>query len=78
MTQAEFLTMAHEGKGRPPMPWPSLMAMSDADLSAIYAFIHSLGPKGAPAPAALSPGVEPNRPHINFEPIMTNIPGAKN
>ncbi len=70
MTEAEFLTMAHEGKGRPPMPWPSLMAMSDSDLKAIYAYVRSLGPKGQMVPAALSPGVEPDRPHVSFTPIM--------
>jgi len=78
MTEAQFLTMARDGKGRPPMPWPSLMAMSDADLSAVYAYIYSLGPKGVPAPAALSPGVEPNRPHIKFEPTMPKISAARN
>ena len=52
MDEEQFLDMAHAGKGRPPMPWPSLMAMSDRDLKAIYAYIHSLGPKGEPAPAA--------------------------
>ena len=77
MTEAEFLDMAHAGKGRPPMPWPSLMAMSDADLSAIYAYIHSLGPKGPAVPAALSPGVEPDRPHIRFEPLMPKAAPAK-
>ena len=70
MTEEQFLELAHEGKGRPPMPWPSLMAMSDADLRAMYAYIHSLGAKGAAAPAALSPGVEPDRPYFRFEPIM--------
>jgi mono/diheme cytochrome c family protein len=70
MTEEQFLELAHEGKGRPPMPWPSLMAMSDADLKAMYAYIHSLGAKGAATPAALSPGVEPDRPYFRFEPTM--------
>ena len=34
---------------------PSLMTMSDQDLSAIYVYIRSLGPKGESAPAPLSP-----------------------
>jgi mono/diheme cytochrome c family protein len=70
MTEEQFLEMAHEGKGRPPMPWPSLMAMSDQDLKALYAYVHSLGAKGVATPAALSPGVEPDRPHIMFAPTM--------
>lgn len=78
MSEDEFVTMAREGKGRPPMPWPSLMAMSDSDLRAIYAYVKQLGPKGAPAPAALSPGVTPDRPHIPFIPQMPPISGAQN
>jgi len=69
MTEEEFLEMAHRGEGRPPMPWPSLKAMSDSDLKAIYAYIHFLGPRGEVAPAALSPGVAPDRPHIPFIPV---------
>jgi mono/diheme cytochrome c family protein len=78
MSEDEFVTMAREGKGRPPMPWPSLMAMSDSDLRAIYAYVKQLGPKGAPAPAALSPGVTPDRPHIAFVPQMPPISRAMN
>lgn len=70
MDEEQFLDMAHKGQGRPPMPWPSLTAMSDEDLRAIYAYIHSLGPAGEPAPAPLSPGVAPDRPHIAFVPQM--------
>lgn len=70
MTEEQFLELSRAGQGRPPMPWPSLQAMSDKDLKAIYAYIKSLGPKGAPAPAALSPGVAPDRPHIPFIPQM--------
>jgi len=78
MSEDEFVTMAREGQGRPPMPWPSLMAMSDSDLRAIYAYVKQLGPKGAPAPAALSPGVTPDRPHIAFVPQMPPISRAMN
>lgn len=70
MTEDEFLTLAHEGKGRPPMPWMSLMHMSDSDLKAIYAYVRDLGPLGQPAPAAVSPGMEPSTPHIPFIPVM--------
>jgi mono/diheme cytochrome c family protein len=71
MTEKEFIELARAGKGRPPMPWPSLVAMSDQDLSAIYVYIRALGPKGEPAPAALSPGVAPDRPHIPLMPQMS-------
>lgn len=74
MTEEQFVELARAGQGRPPMPWPSLVAMSDRDLKAIYAYIRSLGPKGEPAPAPLSPGVVPDRPHIAFVPQM---PAAK-
>jgi mono/diheme cytochrome c family protein len=77
MTEAEFIAMSLAGEGRPPMPWPSLMAMSDSDLKAVYAYIRSLGPKGVAAPAALSPGVEPDRPHMSFEPVMPKIPAKR-
>jgi mono/diheme cytochrome c family protein len=69
-TEEEFLELSHKGQGRPPMPWPSLQAMSDSDLKAIYAYMRSLGPKGAMTPVALSPGVEPDRPYFKFEPII--------
>ena len=70
MNETQFIEMARAGQGRPPMPWPSLKAMSDKDLKAIYAYIKSLGPRGEMAPAALSPGVAPDRPHIPFTPQM--------
>jgi mono/diheme cytochrome c family protein len=70
MTEEQFLELSRNGQGRPPMPWPSLQAMSDKDLKAIYAYIRSLGPAGETAPAALSPGVAPDRPHIVFAPQM--------
>lgn len=70
MSEEQFLELSRAGQGRPPMPWPSLQAMSDKDLKAIYAYVLSLGPKGQPVPAALSPGVAPDRPHIPFIPQM--------
>jgi len=74
MDEQQFLELSRAGQGRPPMPWPSLQAMSDKDLKAIYAYVRSLGPKGAPTPAALSPGVAPDRPYVKFEPIMPEAP----
>jgi mono/diheme cytochrome c family protein len=70
MSEDQFIELSRAGEGRPPMPWPSLQAMSDRDLKAIYGYIKSLGPAGVAAPAALSPGVAPDRPHIRFVPEM--------
>ncbi|MBI1360146.1 MAG: cytochrome C [Alphaproteobacteria bacterium] len=70
MDEDEFLDLAHAGEGRPPMPWPSLKAMSDGDLRAIYRYIRWLGPKGVPAPAPLAPGEKPAGPTITFVPSM--------
>jgi mono/diheme cytochrome c family protein len=70
MSEEQFLTLAHEGQGRPPMPWPSLMAMSDDDLRAIYAYIRYLGPKGEVAPAPVPPGQKPRTPYVPFVPVM--------
>jgi mono/diheme cytochrome c family protein len=53
---------------RPPMPSPSLQAMSDGDLIAIHRFIASLGPKGTPAPDYVPPGAAAIGPYIDFQP----------
>lgn len=60
---------------RPPMPWVSLHAMSDADLRAVYEYIKSLGPAGQPTPAYVPPNEEPKTPFILFVPQMPG--GAK-
>lgn len=69
MTEEDFVEMARKGEGRPPMPWPSLKAMSDSDLRAIYRYVKSLGPKGVQAPAPVGPGVKAETPVINFVPV---------
>jgi len=53
---------------RPPMPSPSLAAMSDADIHAIYLYLRHLGSSGSEAPAALPPGQEPTTPYFDFVP----------
>jgi mono/diheme cytochrome c family protein len=68
MTEDQFLELAHAGQGRPPMPWPSLMSMSDQDLKAIYAYVRYLGPHGSVQPAALPPGVKPQGPALTMVP----------
>lgn len=71
LTEKEWMKVARNPL-RPPMPWFSLREMSDTDLRAIYAFIHSLGPAGEPAPGYAAPGVAVNTPYIVFVP--QNLP----
>ena len=55
---------------RPPMPDFAVRAMKEQDRLAIYRFVKSLGPGGAPPPAYLPPGRKPPMPSIewNFPP----------
>jgi mono/diheme cytochrome c family protein len=62
----EFKAYARALKTRPPMPYWALNTMSDADLEALWSFVHSLGPAGTPAPAALPPGSEAAGPVVRF------------
>lgn len=71
LTEKEWIKVARKPL-RPPMPWFSLREMTDADLRAIYAFIHNLGPAGEPAPAYAAPGEAVNTPYIVFVP--KNLP----
>ena len=57
---------------RPPMPSPSLRAMSDADLRAIYRYVRHLGAKGQPVPAYVPPGEKVATPYFDFTP--KNLP----
>ena len=40
----------------PPMPWSNLQLLTDADLHAIYAYVHSLGNTGVPVHDFIPPG----------------------
>jgi len=51
---------------RPPMPYWAVNSMTDADLEALWTFVHSLGPAGEPAPPALPPGVAGEGPVVIF------------
>lgn len=57
---------------RPPMPAPSLRAMSDDDLKAIYRYVRSLGAKGQAAPAYVPPGGVVATPYLDLTP--KNLP----
>lgn len=59
---------------RPPMPAPSLRAMSDADLRAVYRYVKSLGAKGQAAPAYVPPGGKVATPYLDLTP--KNLPAV--
>ena len=71
MTEDEWARMLGTRTGMPPMPWPSVAAMSEADRRALYRYIRSLGEPGEPAPANLPPGDAPTTPWIDFVPRNT-------
>ncbi|AQR62414.1 hypothetical protein BZG35_12750 [Brevundimonas sp. LM2] len=67
MTEDQWVETLATGTGLPPMPWPSVKAMSDADKRAVYRYIKSLpGDAGEVAPAALPPGVAPSGPSVKM------------
>jgi mono/diheme cytochrome c family protein len=72
-TAAEFMKRARSPL-RPPMPFFNLRAMTDEDVTAIYAYLRRLGPAGKPAPAYVPPDATPSGPYVQFPPMP---PGAK-
>ena len=66
MTEQQWVQVAKTLQRRPPMPWFNLNAMTDDDLRAIYHFVRSLGEPGAPAPAYVPVGQQPNPPFAVF------------
>jgi mono/diheme cytochrome c family protein len=71
MTEAQWLARARQPM-RPPMPSPSLRAMTDADLKAIYRYVKSLPVKGPAAPAYVPPGGKVATPYLDLTP--KNLP----
>lgn len=71
MTEAEWIKRARTPL-RPPMPSPSLMAMTDADLVALYRYIRSLPVAGPDAPAYVPPGGKIATPYLDLTP--KNLP----
>lgn len=65
-TREQWIAHARSMEPRPPMPWFNVRAMSDQDLSAIYAFTRSLGPAGQPAPDPVPPGQAASGPVVRF------------
>lgn len=68
MTEDAWVEMLNTREGLPPMPWPSVRAMNDADKRAVYRYIKSLPLDGDPAPTALPPGQVPTTPYENMMP----------
>ena len=59
-SEDEWVRLLESGNSLPPMPWPSVRAMSEADKRAVYQYIKSLpGDPGQPSPAAVPPGATP-------------------
>ena len=56
MTEDQWVERLNTGSSLPPMPWPSVRAMSEADKRAVYRYIKALpGDAGVPSPAPLPP-----------------------
>ena len=55
-------------KARPPMPWFSLNALTEADARAMYRYIRHLGVAGDRMPLATPPDVTPTGPYLDLMP----------
>jgi mono/diheme cytochrome c family protein len=62
-TEEQWVQYAKSSKPRPPMPWWSLHATTDQDLSAMYRYIKSLGAAGKEMPDFVPADKEPPRPY---------------
>ncbi len=63
MSEDQWVALLSTGSSLPPMPWPSVRAMSEADKRAVYRYIRALpGEAGQPSPAPPPPGVAPTTP----------------
>ncbi|SNS11709.1 Cytochrome c [Noviherbaspirillum humi] len=62
----QWIKIGHGKELRPPMPWFALRDMTEDDLRAIYRYVRSLGPAGAPAPAYVPPDQTPQGPYVQF------------
>lgn len=77
LDEAAWLALARTPL-RPPMPSPSLRAMTDADLVAVYRFIRGLGPAGQAVPAYVPPGGAVRTPYVDFTPRSPSGALARN
>ena len=63
-----FVKVARARNTRPPMPWPNLHAMTDADLRSVFRYIKSLPLAGERMPDYVPPGEEPTTPYVVLVP----------
>lgn len=73
MDEDVFVQVARARNSRPPMPWPNLHSMSDADLRSVYRFIRSLPVKGEQMPAYVPPGREPGTAYVELVPQLPKV-----
>ncbi|MEO5700959.1 MAG: cytochrome c [Casimicrobiaceae bacterium] len=66
MSREQWLKHARSMQPRPPMPWFNVRKMTNQDLTAIHAYVRSLGPAGSPAPAYVPPNQTPSGPYVQF------------
>jgi mono/diheme cytochrome c family protein len=63
LSEDQWVELLATGSSLPPMPWPSVRAMSEADKRAMYRYIRQLpGDAGEQAPEPLQPGATPPAP----------------
>jgi mono/diheme cytochrome c family protein len=63
LSEDQWVELLATGSSLPPMPWPSVRAMAEADKRAIYRYIRQLsGEAGEQAPEPLPPGAAPPAP----------------
>ena len=72
LSETDFVLIVRNRNTRPPMPWPSLHAMSDQDLKALFAYLKSLETKGDRAPDYVPPTEEPKTPYFSWEPTRSD------
>jgi mono/diheme cytochrome c family protein len=66
ITEDQWVQVAKEIQRRPPMPYFSLNAMTEADTRALFKYIRALGPAGKPAPNFVPPDKVPAQPYVQF------------
>jgi mono/diheme cytochrome c family protein len=66
MSEEAWIARWRSNEARPPMPWRSMRAMTDADLRAIYQYARHLGAAGAETPAYVPPEKQPTPPFVQF------------
>lgn len=75
-TEDGWVEMMRTKRMLPPMPAQNTSKMAEADLRALYKYIHSLGPAGQPEPENLPPGVKPKGPYEDMHIVGGEPPPA--